>query len=279
MNGVSCIGVVVVIYGKTCAESITCKALTELLFSRLEVTIFDNSRYSIENAKYCRKQGWFYLTEDRNVGISKAYNCAISSLKRRGNADIVCFFDDDMSISDAYFEELVGEVSANITKGVFVPIVYSNNTLLSPCKINRWFWTKRLKSPADIPRIGRDKLSAINSGMAVSMSVFDNYGYDENIFLDGVDHKFLMDMRSLGTELTILEYSCNHGFSGDETPAFDSALSRFRVFAHDYRYILRTNPLNAWLLILKRATHLSLTYRSIEFFRAALLEGKTSISI
>ena len=103
--------------------------------------------------------------------------------------------------------------------------------------------------------------------MAVDLGLFDDFRYDENIFLDGVDHHFTRQMRQRGYGIRVIGYGCDHEFSGDSKPPMQSAMTRFRIYAKDYGYILRSNKPAYWKLVGKRAVSLCLKYRSLAFLR------------
>ena len=110
-----------------------------------------------------------------------------------------------------------------------------------------------------------NELSAINSCMAIDLSVFDNYRYDENIFLDGVDHFFIMQMREKGIKPYIFDYRCDHAFSGVEHPSKEAVKTRFRIYKKDYAYILKNDRFSFIRLVGKRALSLCLKYKTLEF--------------
>ena len=121
----------------------------------------------------------------------------------------------------------------------------------------------------------RERWSAINSGMAVSLRLFDNYRYDERIFLDGVDHRFVEDMRQRGELLTLIDYTCEQAFSGHERPPLSGALNRFSIFARDEAYILRGRKTDFWRVAGRRALKLTVQYRTTAFLKVLVMAGKT----
>lgn len=187
-------------------------------------------------------------------------------LKRLKEHGFLCIFDDDTSIDESYFCILNQEM-ARMHSSLYVPLVYAGGRLLSPCKITKWYNTLSFVSEKQLFAYRGGNLSAINSGMAVALSLFEDYFYDENIFLDGVDHKFLKDMKLRGHTIHIMPYRCNHEFSGDSMPAIDGAEERFGVFVKDYGHILQNSRLAYLYLIGKRMVHLTLQYRSLTFLR------------
>lgn len=255
----------VVVYNVFCGDSTTCRALEALGGSNISVIIYDNSTKPCHNEDYCRARGWTYLGGTGNVGISKAYNACVDFVNANGGADYLCLFDDDTHLSPAYFSAL--EQAAQAGGQILVPLIYSGETLLSPCRLDSRYRTVLFSGEEEAKAYTGSDMTAINSGMALSLSLFRDYRYDENIFLDGVDHTFLRDMASKGHRLQIMDYRCDHAFSGYERPSRESAAVRFRIFAKDHKYIFRAQPLSYWLLVGKRALRLTLQYGSPVFLK------------
>lgn len=258
---------VVVIYNICCGDSKICRALAGLAIPGLRVLIYDNSTQDPGNRDYCRKLGWVYLGGTGNVGISKAYNRCVEYLLKEGAQGHVCFFDQDSSAGEAYFLALEREISV-YGQGIYAPFLYSANRLLSPYLLFENHRTKPLKNEAAVLSAERRNLGAVNSGMAVSLELFREYRYDENIFLDGVDHSFLLDMRRRGCYPRVIPCRCAHGFSGDERPALEAAAVRFRIYAKDYSYIFRNRKGDYLIQVGRRMLSLTVKYRRACFFQS-----------
>ena len=256
----------VVIYNTSCEESATCQALAAISRRDLSVLIFDNSTSDHGVAESCARRGWTYLGGRGNLGISRAYNACVDHLKSQGRTGYLCLLDDDTRLDETYFQRL--EAAAEISGSpILVPLIYSADALLSPCLLDENHRVRRFPDAQAALTYHGDQLSAINSGMAVRLDVFDDYRYDEHIFLDGVDHHFMLDMRKKGIGGSVFDYRCNHEFSGDSRPSRDSAVNRFRIYARDYAYILRDRKLAFYGLVGKRALSLTLGYRSPVFLK------------
>lgn len=259
----------VVVYNMFCGDSPTCKALEKLRDASLSVLIYDNSTQDFGNQAYCAEKGWVYLGGTGNVGISKAYNACIDYLTDSGKADMLCLFDDDTHISADYFTALQ-QACQSSEANIFVPLIFADSKLISPCILDD---SHRVTSFADgeaaLSYIG-NKLSAINSCMALRTSLFADFRYDEKIFLDGVDHNFVLEMRRKGEEIKVFPYRCDHAFSGTEKPPVKSALVRFRIYAKDYGYILRNDKTAFLRLVGKRALHLTVQYKTPVFLKSFL---------
>ena len=214
---------IIVVYNKTCAQSLTCQRLLSFGDPALRVIVFDNSTRDFGNREFCRDAGWIYLGGQGNLGLSKAYNARIDHLKSQGFGGFVCLLDDDTAVTEEYFTAL--RSAATIGGQFFVPFIYSGGRLLSPCRITPSH--KSILFPDEASALayrGKD-LSAINSAMAMDIALFRDYRYDENIFLDGIDHTHLQKMAQKGIRPCVLETRLEHQFSGDEMPPESAALS------------------------------------------------------
>ena len=232
----------VVIYNTACQDSATCQALAAISRQDLTVLIFDNSTTDYGVKQYCSRMGWTYLGGQGNLGISRAYNACVDYLMAQGRTGYLCLLDDDTRLDETYFQRLQ-EAAAHSGAWVLVPLIYSGDALLSPCLLDENHRVRRFPD-AQAAR-----------------------SYDENIFLDGVDHHFMLDMRQKGICAEVFDYHCRHDFSGDSRPSKESAANRFRIYARDYAYILRSRKVAFYALVGKRALSLTLGYRSPIFLK------------
>lgn len=260
---------VVVVYNVFCGDSETCQALMQMQDEHLNVIIYDNSTKDYENRQFCETHGWDYLGGTGNRGLSVAYNACIDHVKARLDGCLLCLFDDDTKISADYFQ-LLQAAASECTERIFVPLIYSGGNLMSPCILKPGYHIGKFDSDAVALDYAGNDLSAINSCMALDIRIFDDYRYDEQIFLDGIDHKFLRDMKARGERIKVFPYRCDHAFSGDELPPKESALFRFRLFKKDFQYILREERKTYLFLVGKRALKLTLQYKTLDFIKAMI---------
>ena len=218
----------VVVYNVACPDSPTCQALEALGDSDISVLIYDNSTADYGNRAYCESKGWVYLGGTGNVGISKAYNACVDYLLDSHETDLLCLFDDDTHLTGDYFDALRRAKEAS-DGHIFVPTIFAAGNLISPCILKPGHRVIPFADPAEAAAYTGGEMSAINSCMAIDLRIFKDFRYDENIFLDGVDHNFPCQMREKGELLHIMDYRCDHAFSGTEKPPMQSALVRFRV--------------------------------------------------
>jgi GT2 family glycosyltransferase len=128
-----------------------------------------------------------YLNMGGNVGLSKAYNRVLDKLK--GKNGIIIWFDDDTNITQEYFDELAKNADKRNDIDIFAPIICGQDGKFYSPNEARFFKNKQLKNEND--ELNMKKFNAINSCTAVRLRVYENYRYNEKIFLDQVDHIFL----------------------------------------------------------------------------------------
>ncbi|MBQ8880993.1 MAG: hypothetical protein IJ030_02300 [Oscillospiraceae bacterium] len=254
----------VVVYNTACQDSPTCRALQKL--TDITVLIYDNSTRDFGNREFCREAGWVYLGGQGNLGLSKAYNACIDYLTDSQKADMLCLFDDDTDLEPAYFDAL-RKARAQSDGHIFVPMIFAGGQLISPCVLDPGHKVRMFANEQEARDYDGDNFSAINSCMAIDLRVFRDFRYDENIFLDGIDHNFTQQMAKRGEKTHFLDYRCSHAFSGVEKPPKASALVRFRIYAKDYAYILQDNKAAYYRLVGKRALRLLLQYKSPVFLK------------
>ena len=95
-----------------------------------------------------------------NVGLSKAYNYALSILNDKSEDDIVIWFDDDTPVKQEYLDCLKNKV-VDKTFDVFVPVIYGQNGVIYSPNESGWLKGKYIKSLEQ--QIPQNKFNAINS--------------------------------------------------------------------------------------------------------------------
>jgi len=219
----------VVIYNRRCEDSPSCEALRANPDAR--ALVVDNSTEENDNARYCAGRGFGYLGFGDNRGLAVAYNRGIAWIMAHTNATHVVLLDDDTAIPDNFLEETAKSVKANPKAKIFLPRVYDEVGLLSPCAIDGF----RVRRIADVSELTTDNITAINSGMTLSLSLFKEYTYDEGYFLDYIDHAFMRDMKKQAVSFTVTRQTLNQQFAGNERGNKQAAKRRFAIFKADFR--------------------------------------------
>jgi GT2 family glycosyltransferase len=119
---------VIVIYNKSCDESLTCQCFKHIQNVRL--ILVDNSTKEYPNEHLAADFAWRYISMGGNKGLEKAYNRAIEAVDDQ--AAMICLFDDDSEINQEYFDCLKTAAMNEPDTQVFLPLVYDNDGLMSP---------------------------------------------------------------------------------------------------------------------------------------------------
>ena len=203
--------VVIVLYNKSVDESISFRHLVNLPLKNIHIIIIDNSssQYLKINEDKCKELQIQYHSMGGNVGLSKAYNYALTLLKEGNSDDIIIWFDDDTPVEKNYFDILMQQC-VNTKIDVFVPIIYGQNGIIYSPNEAGFLKGKYIKSPDQKIRI--DKFNAINSCLAVRLRVYKNYSYDEILFMDCVDSKLFDDFRKMNLTFSILPIEIHQNF-------------------------------------------------------------------
>ena len=218
-----------VIYNRRCEDSPSCEALKRLPQAR--VLVVDNSTTANENARYCARRGFGYVTMGGNKGLAKAYNRGIEWIKKNTTATHVLLLDDDTDVPEGYWDSMEASLARHPDKQIALPRVYDEKGLLSPCAVNGLRVT-RIEDPASLTR---DTITAINSGMVLDIKLFKDYAYDEGYFLDYIDHAFMRDMKARGVSFLITEATLKQRFAGNQRGNKRAAKVRLRIFKSDFR--------------------------------------------
>lgn len=217
----------VIVVAYNCAiDEIPCLKSTLASPSVGQVIVCDNSTEQNCNAERAEELGITYLPMEGNVGLPKAYNAGVEEC----GEEILCIFDDDTRVGTDYFDA-VAELSNSSRKwDIALPLVMDGSDILSPC-IFKGYRARPFLNSAQIK--SSDNLSGINSGMVIKREVFSTIQYDERLFLDFVDHRFLQDARNLGMSIVYLDgpvLQQDYALSSDSP---DTASRRLCIFEKD----------------------------------------------
>lgn len=135
-----------------------------------------------KNKEYCKKTNYRYVDMQGNKGLSKAYNNTIDLL--RNEYKYILLSDDDTIYNQDYINKLLEQVDADQYDLILATVVDKmDNTILTPV-----FYSdvplKRVKQE-ESTRIG-----GINSGTCIKMSAFDNWKFNEDLFMYFTDLDF-----------------------------------------------------------------------------------------
>lgn len=189
----------VVVYNKEISESITCQNIKNIDES-IDVFVLDNSTIANNNATYCKLNGIRYLSMNGNKGLSKAYNAAVDNSRA---SDVIVLFDDDTEITAEYFDKLKIALEENPETDIFAPIIKGQDGVIySPNEFN-FLKNHFISSPDQV--VSQNAFNAIASCLAIRMRVFDDYRFNEKLFVDQVDQFFFCEQRSLGRKFGVIK--------------------------------------------------------------------------
>ena len=252
----------IVVYNKECEDSETLKSIQQWK-DKIKLVVFDNSTIQTNNKEYCENKGIQYFTVGENVGLSKGYNYVIQKLSLN-DEDFVIVLDDDTELTEQYIEEVLQSVDLN--KDILLPIVYSGDMILSPTNIKYKCGSVVVK---DIKELNLNSLSAINSGMVVSANVYKKLCYNEELFLDCVDHEFMKQIRENKFSVSVMKSEIQQNYSRGEKPRIESALFRFGLFKKDFKTYCQLCDAELYykVSIIKFVLSYTLKYRSFKFIK------------
>ncbi len=242
-----------VVYNKNVEDSLSYQSVKR--HPLIHLIVCDNSTKDFHNKEIVEKDGYTYLSMHGNVGLSKAYNAALDSIQKKDG--YVILMDDDTNFPDRYYDCLFSSIR---DADIYLPIVECDRGMISPCVFERGM-AKMAKSLS----IPKDKMSAINSGMCIHLNVFETYRYDEGLFLDYVDHKFMHDHRK--DKIEILNTKIVQQFSSDVNSK-ESAKIRFQIFLRDSKFFYLTylkNKKAYFQITMRRRLRLFIQYKDISF--------------
>ena len=191
--------IIIVLYNKLCTELANIDFISKYK-SEFKLVFFDNGseKYVAENKKYCGDKNYIYFTLNKNVGLSKAYNYVIDNLNLKD--EYVIMLDDDTKLPSKYFEEALKIIETK-EYDIILPVVMAEKMIMSPSNVQ---FDCRVKAVKDIKDIDYTRITAINSGMIIKGNVFDKIKYNENMFLEYVDHDFMKKVRNQNLKIKIM---------------------------------------------------------------------------
>ncbi len=232
----------VVLYNKLINDSQTINQLLKCHIK--DILIIDNSEQRAiikQNELIAKEQNLKYIANHQNLGLSKAYNKAIAGIDPN-QYQYVVLLDDDTIINDDYLHKVQNLSYQENT--IYVPYVYNQlQQLTSPCYHDDNFLKEHLIKPK---YMHKDKLKqlentnllyGINSGMIIPLSFFHQFQYNENIFLDCVDHYCCQQAYQLGYNIKIIDAQLSQNYNTQEIAqnSFEQNKKRLLIRLHDIK--------------------------------------------
>ncbi|WP_243431751.1 glycosyltransferase [Clostridium botulinum] len=217
----------IVVYNKKIEESITYKRVKNISRPNIRILVVDNSEIDFGNKEYCKENVIEYISMCGNKGLSKAYNVVIENCKQQ-NIDVIVLSDDDTEITEEYFDELDKALFDKATTDIFAPIIYGQDGVIySPNEFN-FVKNHFISSPEQ--EVSQERFNAIASCLAIRMRVFDDYLFNELLFIDQVDQFFFCEQRKRGKIFGKLDVKIQQNFyQRGSTLTYDAGWKRLRL--------------------------------------------------
>lgn len=228
---------VVVIYNKECSESPSISFAVKKQ-QELNIIVVDNSTIESNNRLFCEENSITYIPMNGNAGLSKAYNAALDCIGRKDG--FVIWADDDTEFPDNYVNEMIEFININ-KYTIALPLVLAGKEIYSPITIDCDGVPKRIKN---LDELGKS-ITGINSGMMVSLDFYENYRYDENMFLDFIDHDVCVSCQQNGGTVGFVKCVVlmqNSFFSS--RIHLRSMANRRKIYRHDFRFFCKKHDIS-----------------------------------
>ena len=264
--------IICVIYNFIIEETSLYKSLKNNLknnYAHVNILFIDNSTEENilkKNLLLSKESQIQYFSMNGNKGISKAYNFAIKKIKKSIDSWIL-IFDQDTSIYPEFITKYEKNIYANPEFKIFCPVVKDKKGILSPC-VDKKSRFVRISSST------KKSFSFINTGMCINSEIFNHVLYEENLFLDFVDHDFVRSVKVLFPDKKIFfvmnDVLLQQNFSGTSKNSFESDFMRFKILSNDaFEFFKKWNKhfpiFNAVCFLFLRSVKLSIHHKRIDF--------------
>lgn len=223
------------------------------------VFIYDNS-----SERSVMDTGITYRHDDRNAGVSKAYNEASrSSIVKSW----MLLLDQDTAFDENFLNKLYNARLSTPNSIAFVPVLKDSRGIVSPF---RWSWGRGWRINRYSQQLRLEKYRFANSGLLIKTEAFKKvHGYDENVPLDYSDIAFGERLKQLTDYFTVVDVALAHDFSGSANLSRSGSLKRFKSHCHGGFAFghLYGRQYQIYISILCRAISLSLRFRDPGFLR------------
>lgn len=254
--------ILIVIYNKRIIDSLSYNSLK--MDNSFNFIIFDNSKseYINFNKKFCQLNSIKYYTLNKNVGLSKAYNYVVDKIEKNYNNYLV-ILDDDTPLTNEYVTQLKS-ATKEAKYDVYLPVIYSHNKIISPANVQ---FNCRIKMLNNLKELKMDKISAINSGMVIRTEVFKEFNYNENMFLEYIDHDFMKKIRNYKKTVQLMNTTLEQNYSRFQYNKVENELFRFAIYLNDFKIYCKDchNLLFYYISTLKYRLTECIKYKTIKF--------------
>lgn len=173
---------VVVVYNKLIKDITVTNTLNNEYIDFCFVDNSTNEEIKNNNISFCQENNYQYINMNGNKGLSKAYNEAIDILKN--NYQYILLSDDDTIYNKEYIDELLIHVNEN-KYDLILPHVVD--------KVSNQILTPTFYSNLPLKRVNQEqatRIGGINSGSCIKLTTFNNWRYNEDLFMYFTDLDF-----------------------------------------------------------------------------------------
>lgn len=227
---------VAVLYGQPMAASSSISSLgAELEAHGLSgrLLVYDNSPEA-SNVGYLA--GWEveYVHDADNPGVARAYNEAADRASQAGKTWLL-LLDQDSTFPAGAVQAYARACASELPPSLVAPVMIGERGVCSPCYLS-WGAGRQVARQLLTPGIhALAKLHLINSGLCVSIEVFERAGgYDERIGLDYSDFAFMHRLSRVTDSFFLMDLEVGQNMSGVSRDG-DVALRRFERHCADAR--------------------------------------------
>ncbi|MCJ1974323.1 MAG: glycosyltransferase [Lactococcus sp.] len=224
----------VVLYNGFYYNSETLTFLTKEMKDNL-IIVFDNSDkkefYSINKHVLSKEKQVVYISNEENVGLSKAYNFILDFIFANINPTnkYICWLDDDTYLALEYFREQNEAVQRGFD--IFVPKIIGQDGIIYSPNNAGYLKNKLINTGYDVDNF--KKFNAINSCLTVNLKIYSELRYNETLFLDQVDQLFFDQLRKINFTFKVGEYIVLQNFSQRDKELSSNYINRFKIRVKD----------------------------------------------
>jgi GT2 family glycosyltransferase len=187
------------------------QVLSDLKINELSIIIYDNSSKNqpFHGGQYA-PLSIKYKHDERNLGISAAYNYALQEADKNGS-EWLWLFDHDTHITTEFIKEVMQLQILEEQFVAVVPRINSDSKMISPV-----FSDNLRPLQAEKPKEGIQvkPVMAINSGALIKVRFLNEIGgFNQEFPLDYLDHWLFHEIFSRGFKVWLLHASLEHELS------------------------------------------------------------------
>jgi len=191
----------------------------------------------------------------------------------KSNYNYICWLDDDTEVNHDFLHELS---KASLKEAdLIVPRIYGQDGKIYSPNEDGLLKNKLVLNDGNIIR--KDKFNAINSCLTVKLKIYENYRYNETLFLDQVDQLFFDCLEKSYLKICILDTVILQDFSQRNENIGTDYLQRFLIRTKDLIHYGKISPKNNVILTYLKNILLGLDFTLKTRCRTYFFIGASSI--